>query len=435
MNLKLKLYWLIFLFGLIPLGCNNLIIIEDNKKENFGVFSNVTKTIKNPEDLKEITKIMADSELVLLGEATHGTHEFYEYRRILTQNLIKEHDFKFIAVEGDWDSIYQINLYVKGKSNINNAQEILEKFDRWPRWMWANKEIEILAEWLKKYNENKKEKDMVGFYGFDVYGTEKSVAIVESYLDDVYDCIAPFKDDFSTYSSYLYTNNEPCTNEVETVYKQILNDLEIKELLGEKEYFNLLQNSYVVKNAEKHYRGMVVPSLSSWNKRVYHMYNTINNLVEFNEGKGIIWAHNTHVGDARATSMLHSGSVNMGQLFREEGKDVFILGFGTYQGSTLAGRSWGSEMQELDIPPAHNNSYEAVFEQAGMNITIITLNNLKTENLPKQLTSINNNRAIGVVYNPENEYPSNYVPTILSGRYDAFMFIRDTKPLNVFETV
>ena len=377
--------------------------------------------INSERDYNNLINLMSDKELVLLGESTHGTQEYYEIRSLISKKLIENHDFNFIAVEGDWHDIYKINLYIKGLSDKNNAKEVLKTFNRWPTWMWSNKEIELLAEWLKEYNEKLPLEEKISFYGFDVYGVENSIKVIENELDIKYECLSIFQNDFSLYINYL-SINDPCNQEAEEIYLLIKSN---PFNLNDKELFYFKQNAFVVKNAEIHYRAMIDNRLSSWNERVLHMHDTINKLHQ-KKGKGIIWAHNTHVGDARATEMLFSNNINIGQLFREQNKNSFILGFGTYKGEVLAGRYWEADMEKMIIPEANINSYEQILKNKNFDKVIIYLN----QNLPYELSTINNNRAIGVVYNPENE-AGNYVRTNLKKRYDAFIFIKETNALKL----
>lgn len=417
MDKKPILLVLVLFIVLFSFGCGR-VVHREYELIDFSV------ELTEDSDFDELITQMSESEVVLLGESTHGTQEFYEYRSKISKRLIENHDFNVIVVEGDWNSIYQLNLYVKGLSNKTSAKEVLKNFQRWPTWMWANKEIKLLAEWLKEYNENLSLDEKVGFYGFDVYGVEKSITSVENMIGDQYECLSLFVDDFSLYASYIAERNTPCNKEAENVYEMIKTNEKFRENFSSKEYFYLKQNAFVVKNAELHYRAMVFPEMSSWNLRVFHMEKTLEKLIEEKGSKAIVWAHNTHVGDARATDMANTGMVNIGQLLREANKNVFILGFGTFSGEVLAGRSWGSTKEIMKIPEANENSYEALFENLGMEKTLIILNNV-----PQELIPINNNRAIGVVYNPVTEYPGNYVKTDLKARYDAFMFIRETNAL------
>ncbi len=420
---KITLIFAIFLFSFTFLtGCQNKIYEDDAVYEFY-------RELANYEDIDDLVIAMSEADIVLLGESTHGTQEYYKIRSILSKRLIDEHDFNFIAVEGDWNSIYDLNLYVKGLSDKNSALEVLKEFDRWPTWMWANDEIKKLAEWLKEYNKKLPLEDMVGIYGFDVYGTESSILAVQELTGENYECLSSFTDDFSLYAHYLSLGNDPCYSEAQKIYNMIKSEDRFKEVLDEKEYFYLKQNAFVVKKAEIHYRAMVYPEISSWNERVLHMNSTLDRLIQ-KKGKAIIWAHNTHVGDARATEMAYSGSINIGQLMREANKNIFILGFGTYTGQVLAGRSWGESGKIMNIPEAREESYEYLFESIGMEKALIMLDSLE---LPDEIKKVNNNRAIGVVYRPENEYPGNYVKTDLSKRYDAFIFIRNTTSIKLLE--
>ncbi|MFT4305137.1 MAG: erythromycin esterase family protein, partial [Candidatus Woesearchaeota archaeon] len=407
---KNNLFSLIIL-SLFLIGCQEIIIEKNNFIE-----------IKSNEDLNPLINLMADKEFVLLGESTHGTQEFYEIRSTISKKLIEKHNFNYIAVEGDWHDIYKINLYIKGLSEKNNAKEVLQTFNRWPQWMWSNKVIEELAEWLKEYNDQLPYEEKIGFYGMDVYGVENSINVLQNNLNIEYECLTNFKEDFSLYANYLSFGNHPCNEEAQEIYLKIKNN---NFNLTDKELFYYKQNAFVVKNAEIHYRAMIDQRLSSWNERVIHMNQTLKKLSKL--GKGIVWAHNTHVGDASQTSMVRQNSFNIGQLLREANKNVFILGFGTYKGEVLAGTQWGYVMEKMNIPEANKNSYEYILKNKGLNKTLILFEN----ELPNSLKSINNNRAIGVVYNPQQEYPGNYVSTNLIKRYDAFIFIKETNALQI----
>jgi len=376
--------------------------------------------------LDKLINLTSNYEIVLLGEASHGTQEFYEWRRLISQRLVEEKGFSFIAVEGDWDSLYELNLYVKGLSDYNSAREVLETFERWPTWMWANKEVELLAERLKEYNQDLLVEEKVGFFGLDVYGAENSILVVQETLGDVYPCLSRFQNDFGDYPAYLAQQGGSCEDEARSVFQKISDNQSLRETLGSKEFFYLEQNAFVVKNAEKHYKGMLSQSPDSWNDRVIHMNKTIGRLKEFYDGKGIVWAHNTHVGDARATEMSLYDQVNKGQLLREAGLNVFILGFGTYKGEVVAGSSWGSPMQVMQVPEAMNQSYEYLFKNLGLESELIIFN----ETTPEELFEARGHRAIGVVYNSLNEQ-GNYVGTILPYRYDAFIFFKETSALEL----
>ncbi len=296
--------------------------------------------------------------------------------------------------------------------------------------MCVNEELMGLIEWLREYNKELSTENKIGFYGMDVYGVEKSLIAVEEMIGDKYKCLSRFDEDFSLYANYLSFGNEPCYGEARDVYEMIREEPRFKEEFNEKDYFYLRQNVLVVKNAEIHFRGMVDQRISSWNERVLHMNETVSRLMDYYGGKGIVWAHNTHVGDARATEMVEEERVNIGQLLREAEKNIFILGFGTFKGEVLAGRGWGEAKEIMKVPKANDNSYEALFEEMGLENSLI---NLRSSQIPEKIKEVNNNRAIGVVYNPEIEYPGNYVRTNLKERYDSFIFIRETNYLRLIE--
>lgn len=372
--------------------------------------------LETAEDLDPLLAQMREHNILLLGESTHGTQEFYEWRRIITQRLIDEQDIGFIAVEGDWASLYALHEYVMGITE-EDAETILRSFKRWPEWMWGNAEILKLAEWLREHNAQLPQEQRVGFFGMDVYGAEQSLQAVlnaaqntEQY-DEIrlqYSCFAGVRE-FMDYISLLQ-QGVVCDEEAEQVFA-LLQDAP----------FEIQQHALVVKHAERHFRAMIDPSLDSWNERVYHMHVTLDSLLE-QYGRGIVWAHNTHVGDARATSMALQGSVNIGQLLRQDGTATYILGFGTYTGSVRAGLQWDAPGQVMHIPAGMSGSYEKLLSRFDKALFLL-------EEAPPGLRQQLPHRAIGVVYNPLNER-GNYVPTVLADRYDAFIFIRETRAMS-----
>ena len=381
--------------------------------------SQAAQPLATVDDIDVLLEQMEQHDLILLGESTHGTQEFYEWRRIITQRLIEEQDIGFIAVEGDWGSIYRLHEYVIGTRN-DTAESILRAFSRWPEWMWNNNEILELAEWLREYNEQYPAEQRVGFFGMDVYGAENSLqavkeavegTAVENEVHVAYACFAGVRE-FMDYVSLLQ-QGVMCADEAEYV-------VELVKALP----FVVQQHAHVVKNAERHFRAMIDPSLDSWNERVYHMNATVYRLHQ-TYGRGIIWAHNTHVGDARATAMVQQGQVNIGQLFREQDIQPYILGFGTYTGSVRAGLQWGAPGQVMHIPRAMSGSYEDMLSRFDTALFLLK----DTEKVPELFTHRLGHRAIGVVYNPLNER-GNYVPTILAERYDAFIFIKETRAIH-----
>jgi erythromycin esterase-like protein len=404
---------------------------------------------------------------VLLGEASHGTSEFYSWRSEITKCLIREKGFSFIAVEGDWPDCYNVNRYVKGMPDSGaSAYDVLYSFNRWPTWMWANKEIVDLVEWLRKRNDKLPEDEKVGFYGLDVYSLWESMESVIKYLQKVdpqairtaieaYRCFEPYGKSVEDYARATAFVPESCEDEVidmliglKSKAKQYKSDG-----VGRREaYLNAEQNAIVAKNAELYYRKMVQGGTATWNIRDSHMMDTLKRLMEFygkDDSKSIVWAHNTHIGDARQTDMADANMINIGQLVREHAseKNVVLIGFGTYKGSVIAAREWGEKMERMHVPSAVEGSWDSfLHEQSNGRNSLLVFrdDNAKTENIERLLNKEKirskrkrGQRAIGVVYNPAYERYGNYVPSRLTKRYDAFLHIDETHalhPLHMPET-
>jgi erythromycin esterase-like protein len=391
-------------------------------------------------DLQPLLEDIADRSVVMLGEASHGTHEYYTWRTAISKKLIEEKQFSFIAVEGDWPDCYRINRYVKGyKDAGTDIVTILKTFDRWPTWMWANWEVAALAEWLKEYNKFLSADKKIGFYGLDVYSLWDSMKTMMHYLEkedkqaaksvkDAIFCFEPFNENEHLYAKYSLTGHH-CADKVVAMLKEIR--MKAQFLNGDREAgFNTEQNALIAVNAEKYYRNMIGFNNDSWNIRDGHMMETLHKLMDFHRpsAKGIVWEHNTHIGDARATDMARAGIVNVGQLAREKyGEDnVYLVGFGSYKGTVIAGEEWGAPMQEMEMPEAKEDSIEAMLHNnEGRNCYI-----LFSKEPRNVYSSTIRHRAIGVVYDPARERISNYVPSVLSKRYNAFIYLEETNALH-----
>ncbi|WP_176328436.1 MULTISPECIES: erythromycin esterase family protein [Arenibacter] len=389
--------------------------------------------------LDKLILAAATKELVLLGEASHGTHEYYLWRDKISRRLIAEHNFNFIAVEGDFASLYQLNKYVKNLDGAaSSAKEVLLQLNRWPTWMWANEEVVALAEWLRDYNDQLPPDKKIGFYGMDVYdewNSKKEVLdllkatnkAAYKYVKDQYHCFAPHKGDSWRYAHAVGAGKEACAKATKNVVDYLKKNRDNFPELSKDTYFYLLQNAMVVHNAEEFYRESVVTKgNAAWNSRVHHMHGTLNELRELygEDSKGIVWAHNTHIGDAAYTNMRHTGEKNIGLLTRQDfGEDkVFLIGFTTYEGTVMAGSSWGSAMQEMTIPPAIPNSIEHRLNTIGLDKLYIIFDE---EDRKKGNLKVKGNRAVGVVYNPKGD-ARQFVPTIVPMRYDALFFFKET---------
>jgi len=392
------------------------------------------------EDLNPLIEDIGNRSVVMLGEASHGTHEYYTWRAALSKKLIQEKNFNFIAVEGDWPDCYRINRYIKGYSDAGStAEEVLKAFDRWPTWMWSNWEIASLIEWLKDYNKSLPIDEKVGFYGLDVYSLWDSMKAMMHFLEnrdpqtarwvkEAIQCFEPFNEDERMYARHTL-HDHGCRNELLALLKEIRTKAQFLD--GDREAgFNTEQNALIAVNAEKYYSSMMGFDNESWNVRDTHMMETLDRLMKFHgdNAKGIVWEHNTHIGDARATGMSKAGMVNIGQLAREEyGKEnVYLAGFASYKGTVIAGKEWGAPMKVMEVPEARSGSIEAKLHQQNIDKGYVLFND-ELEPLYKKKID---HRAIGVVYNPSHERYGNYVPSVLAERYDAFIFLNKTRALH-----
>lgn len=395
-------------------------------------------------DLDQLIAAAGDRKLVLMGEASHGTREYYAWRDSISRRLIAEHGFRFIAVEGDWASLYELNRYVKDLPGAaGSAREVLEALGRWPLWMWGNEEVVVLAEWLRDFNDPLPLSEKVGFYGKDVYdewnSMEQVLSFTREHAGDLYDrlsgyyaCLEPYDGDSWQYAQMVARGAGDCVMALSAAVDLIRGASGMFGHLPPHAYFYLEQNALVVKHAEKFYRKSVTrQDASSWNSRVHYMNLTVNRLLDFYgpEAQGIVWAHNTHIGDARFTEMYQRRQENIGQLTRvEHGPDnVFLIGFTTYEGTVKAGAGWGERMQKMKVPPARSNSIEDIFRKTGLDRFYLLFDD--ADRTHEQFMQAYGNRAIGVVYNPRQD-ARQYVQTIVPLRYDAVMFFRETEALN-----
>ncbi len=400
----------------------------------------LAKPFDKEENRRQLIDQAGGAKYVLLGEASHGTSEFYTVRTELSKRLITEKGFRFIAVEGDWPSCYSLNRYVKGYPDAGaDAREALEDFNRWPTWMWANREIVELAEWLREYNADKPDKAKVGFYGIDVYSLWESMNEILKYLSTkdpedlqaakrAFECFEPHGRDEQSYGISASLYGEGCEDEVVALLRRLQDKWKDSHPEDKEKELSAEMNALAVKGAEAYYRTMIRHDIDSWNIRDRHMVEALERLMEFH-GEGartIVWEHNTHIGDARATDMAEEGMVNVGQLLREKrSEDVYAIGFGTYEGTVIAGKAWGAPLEEMSVPPAVPNSWEELLHRNGARDQVLFFS--KEEPVLDAISI--GHRAIGVVYDPQRER-GNYVPTVISKRYDAFIYIDQTKALS-----
>ena len=430
----------LLIFGGMPLSVTSEAAAQQDPA---AILASLAQPISDADDLAPMIEEAKDKRFVLLGEASHGTSEFYTWRADISRTLIKEHGFNYIAVEGDWDACYELNRYVKDMPGAaESAEAALKTFDRWPLWMWANREVEALVTWLREYNDQQPEDKKVGFYGIDVYGFEGSFKEAVAYLQSlecdasgeaakaILECLTPYIADPHDYARAVMLGAADCAPPAEAAVALLREQTDTLREQDAAAWFNGKQHALVVRNAERHYRAMASRDGNSWNERVFHFHQTVERLDDFYgpDAKGIVWAHNTHIGDARATSMINANRYNIGQLLRQEHGDasVYAVGFGTHRGTVLAGSQWGAAMQRMPTPPARRGSLEYMLNEIGHETLLLLLASAREGGL---LTDPLPHRAIGVTFDPAQEQ-RNYVPTVVPRRYDAFIFIAETQPLD-----
>jgi erythromycin esterase len=408
------------------------------------------KPLATPDDLDPLLDAIGDARFVLLGEATHGTSDFYTWRAEISKRLIREKGFSFIAVEGDWPDCYRVNRYAKWMSDAGtSAEAVLHAFERWPTWMWANREVVDLVEWLRAHNHRLPQEQQVGFYGLDVYSLWESMAAVIAYLERVdppaarialraYGCFDPYYEDAQEYARATALVPTSCEDEAVTMLRALRARAPEYREDGRDSFFNAEQNALVAQNAERYYRTMIRGGSASWNVRDHHMVETLDRLAMHHGplSKAIVWEHNTHVGDARFTDMARQGMVNVGQLVRQahgehprERDGVALVGFGTHRGTVVAGAEWGAPMERMRMPLARPGSWEDLAHQAVGGDGLFVFDGSKNGGIP-ELDQPADHRAIGVVYDPHAERWGNYVPTVIPRRYDAFLFIDETRAVD-----
>lgn len=407
--------------------------------------SESAQTLKSAPGLDPLIAAAADKKVALLGEGSHGTHEFYHWRDLISRRLIEEADYSFIAVEGDWSAILHLDRYVRDlPGGAASARAALLKIDRWPLWMWANEEVAEMGEWLRKHNQNLPENEKVGIHGIDIYGMWDSLQQVQEFYrahlpdqaDEVqqhYEILNRFTGNNQAYVQHVYRLRPSAESGSQSVAEKLRNRYANASGSEKARLFKMRQHAKVVKHGEMHLREMTRTGAHSWNARATHFEKTVQRLLEHYgpNSKGIVWAHNTHIGDARATSMGRSGQVNIGQLARERhgAENVLAIGFGTGTGQVLAGSRWEGPRQTMQIPSPPQDSLEAKMQNIAQQRESEAIWWQFATGQTELRNQIIPHRAIGVVYDPAQEHRGNFVPTRLAQRYDAFIYFQQTKPL------
>ena len=391
-------------------------------------------------NLDNLMERIGDSRIVLLGEASHGSAEFYEMRARITKELIEKKGFTIVAAEADWPDAAHINNYIHGREPDALLQS--QPFSRFPTWMWANQSVLEFTHWLKAHNDKMGSNDeQVGFYGLDLYSVYSSIEVVLQFLEKVdpqtaevarirYGCLMPWADDLSLYSRAIITKQyRECEREVLIILQNLLQkQIEYSLADGEK-FFNAEQNAKLVANAERYYRTMYYAGSNSWNQRDQHMFETLQDVLKFRgpESKVVIWAHNSHIGDASATQMSASGEINLGQLVRQKyGDKAYKIGFGTDHGTVAAASEWGGPMEIKQVEPSHIDSYERVCHEVKTDNFLLPLRQPLQKITRTKLLSERLERAIGVIYRPESELQSHYFYASLPHQFDEYIWFDET---------
>ena len=405
-------------------------------------------------DYDPILKLVGDARLVLIGEATHGTHEFYRERAQLTKRLIREKGFSAVAVEADWPDAYRVNRYVKGQSEDADGVEALSGFERFPAWMWRNADVLDFTGWLRAHNDSLPPGDRkTGFYGLDLYSLHASIEAVLNYLEKIdpegaqraryrYSCFEHFGEDPQAYGYAAgFGLSGTCESEVVSqlieLQKSAAQYAKRDGRIAADDFFYAEQNARVVRNAEQYYRAMFRGRSTSWNLRDTHMVETLEELMRHLAAQGgvpkiVLWAHNSHLGDARATEMGRAGELNVGQLARERyGPDAVLIGFSTYSGTVTAASNWGGPAERKRVRPALPGSYEALFHEAEIPRFLLILRD--GGHVSDGLREAMLERAIGVLYLPETERVSHYFHARLSHQFDAILHFDETRAVEPLE--
>lgn len=406
------------------------------------------ETIEEAE-LDALLERIGDAEVVLMGEASHGTSEFYRMRQRITQRLIEERGFTVVAVEADWPDAERVDEYVRGRTT--RGERPWEAFARFPTWMWRNHDVLGFVEWLRAHNDGGPAGEQAGFYGLDLYSLYTSMHEVLGYLEgrdpdlaDLararYTCLAPFEADPALYGRAVVTDQyRGCEAEAVAMLQDLLRQRLAYSAGSDgqadgRRLFDATQNAKVVRDAERYYRTMFYGSPSAWNLRDTHMFETLQAVRAFRDGaKAVVWAHNSHVGDAEATQMGQRGEINIGRLCRDAyGDAAYLIGFGTHAGTVAAASGWGEPVEVKRVRPSHEESYERLCHESGVRRFLLPLRHA-SEELRYELGHPRLERAIGVIYRPETELQSHYFHADLPRQFDEWIWFDETEAVRPLE--
>ena len=396
-------------------------------------------------DLDPLLERIGDAKIVLLGEATHGTSEFYRMRERISRELITRKGFRFVAIEGDWPDVARLDHYVR---HFEYPPSEWTAFARFPTWMWRNNEVRSFVDWLHAHNAECAPRERVAIYGLDLYSLYTSIGSVLKYLDEVdpesariarqrYGCLTPWQADPATYGHAALTGAyRTCEKEVVRMLEDILQKQSDYAAHDGERFMDAVQNARLVTDAERYYRIMYYGSRASWNLRDTHMFDALKTLFNFHgpKAKAVVWAHNSHIGDAAATEMSARGEYNIGYLCREEfGDSAYSIGFGTHSGAVAAASDWDGPMEVKEVRPSLAQSYERLCHETGRSRFILPLRGSAVE-VRKRLAKPRLERAIGVIYRPETELASHYFQAVLPAQFDEYVWFDELRAVTPFET-
>ena len=397
-------------------------------------------------DLAPLMARIGDAKIVLLGEATHGTSEFYRMRDRITKELVLKKGFSFVAIEGDWPDAARVDHYVR---HFNYPASEWTAFARFPTWMWRNNEVRAFVDWLHDHNASTTLKSRTAFYGLDLYSLYNSIQSVVTYLADVdpetaqiarqrYGCLTPWQTDPATYArAALSGTYRTCEKEVVRMLRDLLSKQRDYTAYDGARFMDAVQNARLVANAEEYYRTMYYGSRSSWNLRDSHMFETLQSLLTFHGpgSRAIVWAHNSHVGNSAATEMTARGEYNIGHLCRQAyGDGAYIVGFGTDQGTVAAASEWDGPMEVKTVKPARPDSYEYLCHEVAHPQFMLPLSGDDGATVRKGLLKPRLERAIGVIYRPETELASHYFQAVLPDQFDEYVWFDKSVAVTPFDT-
>lgn len=384
----------------------------------------------------------ADRRVILLGESSHGTEEFYRARAAITRRLIAQHGFTILAVEADWPDAAAVDRFVRDRPAPAGTPR---PFARFPTWMWRNAAVADLTDWMRRHNLGRPREARAGFYGLDIYNLRDSMAAVLEYLDaadpeaatvarERYGCLTPWRNDPAVYGRAVLTESgERCEKQALAQCREMLERSLQASLSDSPALFDAAQNARLVASAERYYRIMYYGGAESWNLRDTHMFETLEQLLEAAgpDAKAVVWAHNSHIGDARATEMgQERDELNLGQLVRERyGPACALIGFGAHEGTVAAADDWDGQMRIKTIRPGLRNSVERLFHQTGVPCALLDMGPELDPDLRRELDQPRLERFIGVIYRPETERHSHYAEVRLPQQFDAFVWFDQTQAL------